>query len=365
MPQPTGSAPLSPKVLGLWLLLCGFLVALLWLLAPVLTPFVVAAVAAYALVPLVDWLMRRCGRWMPRWLAVLLVELIFLLGVLGVALLLVPILSHEWPQLKAQLPVLLEQLDKLLQPLWLQLGWDVSLNVQDLKAQLLSYLDSNREELAGSVWASLKIGSGLVLAWIVHAILTPVVLFYMMLDNAGWFDRLLDWVPNRWRDDVRDFVDESDRVLGEYLRGQLLVMLALAVFYSTGLALFGLDLALPIGIFTGLASFVPYVGLGLGFALAALAGLLEFAASGQWLHVGLMLGLVFGLGQLLESFVLTPRLVGERIGLHPLAVILGLLVFGELLGFIGVLVALPASAVALVAIRRLKLWLMQSDAHRS
>jgi predicted PurR-regulated permease PerM len=211
----------------------------------------------------------------------------------------------------------------------------------------------------------LKIGSGLLLAWIVHAILTPVVLFYMMLDNAGWFDRLLDWVPNRWRDEVRDFVDESDRVLGEYLRGQLLVMLALAVFYSTGLALFGLDLALPIGIFTGLASFVPYVGLGLGFALAALAGLLEFAASGQWLHVGLMLGLVFGLGQLLESFVLTPRLVGERIGLHPLAVILGLLVFGELLGFIGVLVALPASAVALVAIRRLKLWLMQSDAHRS
>jgi predicted PurR-regulated permease PerM len=134
------------------------------------------------------------------------------------------------------------------------------------------------------------------------------------------------------------------------------------VFYSAGLALFGLDLALPMGVFTGLACLVPYLGFGLGLLLATLAGLLEFAPSGQLMHVLVMLVTVFGLGQLLESFVLTPRWVGERIGLHPLAVILALLVFAQMLGFIGVLVALPASAVALVGIRRLKAWLLQRDA---
>jgi predicted PurR-regulated permease PerM len=139
-------------------------------------------------------------------------------------------------------------------------------------------------------------------------------------------------------------------VLGQYLRGQLLVMLTMAVFYSVGMALFGLDLALPIGIFTGLAMFVPYLGFGIGLLLALLAGLLQFAS----VKALLMVATVFGIGQVLEGFVLTPRLVGERIGLHPLAVIFALLAFGQLFGLVGVLVALPASAVLLVAIRRVR-----------
>jgi predicted PurR-regulated permease PerM len=126
----------------------------------------------------------------------------------------------------------------------------------------------------------------------------------------------------------------------------------LAVYYSAGLALFGLDLALPIGVFTGLAVFVPYVGFGLGLILALLAGLLEFAVSGGASRALLMVAVVYGLGQLIEGFFLTPRLVGKRVGLHPLAVIFALLAFGQVLGFLGVLIALPASAVLLVAIRR-------------
>jgi hypothetical protein len=149
---------------------------------------------------------------------------------------------------------------------------------------------------------------------------------------------------------VDGFVQEADAVLGEYLRGQLLVMLILAVYYAIGLSLFGLSVALPIGIFTGLAVFVPYVGFGVGLLLAALSGFLEMAP----MQAGVMLVVVFGVGQMIESFVLTPRLVGERIGLHPLAVIFALLAFGQLLGFVGVLVALPASAVLLVALRRLR-----------
>jgi predicted PurR-regulated permease PerM len=140
----------------------------------------------------------------------------------------------------------------------------------------------------------------------------------------------------------------------------MLVMLALAVFYSLGLSLFGLDLALPIGVFTGLAVFVPYLGFGLGLVLALLAGLLQLAPS----QALIMVAVVYGLGQLIESLVLTPRLVGERIGLHPLAVILALMVFGQVLGFVGVLIALPASAVLLVGLRRLRVQYLQSDLYR-
>jgi predicted PurR-regulated permease PerM len=157
-------------------------------------------------------------------------------------------------------------------------------------------------------------------------------------------------VPLRLRGSYDSFTNEADLVLGQYLRGQLLVMLILAVFYSVGMAAFGLDLALPIGIFTGLAMFVPYLGFGIGLLLAILAGLLQFAS----IKVVVMVVSVFGVGQLLESFFLTPRLVGERIGLHPLAVIFALLAFGQLLGFVGILIALPTSAVLLVAIRRLQ-----------
>ena len=153
-------------------------------------------------------------------------------------------------------------------------------------------------------------------------------------------------------------------MLGQYLRGQLLVMLILAVYYSVGLALFGLDLALPIGIFTGLAIFVPYLGFGLGLILATLAGLLEFAAQAGPLKAVVMVAVVYGFGQAVESIYLTPRLVGERIGLHPLAVIFALLAFGQLLGFVGVLVALPASAVLLVAIRRIRTGYLESKLYQ-
>ena len=131
-------------------------------------------------------------------------------------------------------------------------------------------------------------------------------------------------------------------------------MVILAIFYSVGLALFGLDLALPIGIFTGLAIFVPYLGFGIGLVLAALAGLLEFSAASGFGYTVIMLAVVYGAGQVVESLFLTPRLVGERIGLHPLAVIFALLAFGQLFGFVGVLIALPVSAVLLVAVRRVR-----------
>ena len=137
-------------------------------------------------------------------------------------------------------------------------------------------------------------------------------------------------------------------------------MMTMAVFYSTGLALFGLDLALPIGAFTGLAMFVPYVGFGIGLVLATLAGLLQFISA----KALVMVAVVYGIGQVIEGFYFTPRFVGERIGLHPLAVIFALLAFGQLFGFVGVLIALPASAVLLVAVRRIRSGYMGSKLYQ-
>jgi predicted PurR-regulated permease PerM len=335
-----------------WALIALSVATVVWLLAPVLTPFVVAAVLAYALTPLVDWLDSVDGGHIPRVLAVVIVELVFILVVLGISLLIVPILAKELPQMREQVPLLLDGLNAWLKPFLAQFGIKLSLDVVTIKAFVLKYLSANVEDTVGSVMASLKLGGSVAFAVFSNVVLIPVALFYLLLDWHRFVGRLLEFVPPRGRTACDGFTTEADAVLGQYLRGQLLVMMALSIYYSAGLAMFGLDLALPIGIFTGLAVFVPYVGFGLGLILATLAGLLEFAAAAGASKALVMVALVYGLGQLLEGFVLTPRLVGKRIGLHPLAVIFALLAFGQLLGFVGVLIALPASAVLLVAIRR-------------
>ena len=341
-----------------WLGVLALAVLALWLLGPVLAPFVAAAVLAYVLHPLV---LRLQGWRTPQTVAVVLVEVLALLALLGLLLLLVPVLVREWPLLRQQLPVLLDRLDSALHPLLAPLGIELSLDLAGLKAQLIGWLSDNREDWMAPVLASLKVGGSAALAVAGYVVLVPVALFFMLHDWEKLVNSLFDLVPPRWRGAVDGFAQECDSVLGEYLRGQMLVMLALAVYYAAGLALFGLDLALPIGVFTGLAVFVPYLGFGLGLLLALLAGLLQFVAPS---HALLMVAVVYGLGQMLESFVLTPRLVGERIGLHPLAVILALMAFGQLLGFVGVLMALPASAVLLVALRRLRRAYMDSPLYR-
>ena len=343
----------TQKRFTIWGLISALIVLALWLLSPVLAPFVVAAVLAYALTPVVNRLDRVGRGRMPRLMAVVIVELAFGILLLGVLLLIVPILAKELPLMREQVPVLLDGLNAGLQPWLAQWGIHVSFDVASLKAFLMKYLNANVEELAGSVLASVKLGGSVAFALIGNAILIPVALFYLLMDWERFMARLRDLVPVRMRDGVDSFLTESDAVLGQYLRGQLLVMSILAVGYSIGLALFGLDLAVPIGVFTGLAVFVPYLGFGIGLVLATLAGLLEFSSGGV-VYPLVMVAVVYGVGQMVESMYLTPTLLGERIGLHPLAVIFALLAFGQLFGFVGVLIALPASAVLLVAVRRIR-----------
>jgi predicted PurR-regulated permease PerM len=326
----------------------------LWLLAPVLTPFVVACVLAYALTPIVDWLDNVGRGRIPRLLAVAVVELLFILTVIGIFLLMVPILAKELPLMREQLPTLMEGVNAAAKPWLKQWGIQLTLDGASIKGFAVKYLNANVDDALSSVLTSLKMGGSVAFTLVGNAILIPVALFYLLMDWTRFMGQLRSLIPPRLQSGSDSFLSEADAVLGQYFRGQLLVMLTLAVFYSLGLSLFGLDLALPIGIFTGLAMFVPYVGFGVGLVLATLAGLLQFSATAGMGHTLLVVAVVYGGGQLLESFFLTPRLVGERIGLHPLAVIFALLAFGQLFGFVGVLVALPLSAVLLVAIRRVK-----------
>jgi predicted PurR-regulated permease PerM len=340
----------AQKRAAAWLLIALLAVLALRSLGPVLTPFVVAAVLAYALTPLVDRLDELGRGRMPRVIAVVIVELLLILALVCLVLLIVPVIAKELPLMREQLPLVFDKLNTSLGPWLAQLGIQVSLDLGSLKALALKYLNANYADALESLLPSLKLGGSVALTVVGYAVLIPVALFYLLLDWKQLVVKVLELVPPRARPGVDSFTGEADQVLGQYLRGQLLVMLTMAIFYSTGLALFGLDLAVPIGFFTGLAMFVPYVGFGIGLILAILAGLLQFAS----IKALVMVAAVYGTGQVIEGFYLTPRLVGERIGLHPLAVIFALLAFGQLLGFVGVLIALPASAVLLVAIRRMR-----------
>jgi predicted PurR-regulated permease PerM len=229
--------------------------------------------------------------------------------------------------------------------------------VDAVREALRQMLVGHEGQLVSGILSSLRIGGSVLTAVLGNLILMPMMAYYLLLDWAALVQRLKALVPPRFMQPTQHFLDETDAVLGQYLRGQLMVMGLLAVFYTVGLALAGLQLALPIGVFTGLAVFVPYLGYGLGLVLGLLAAALQF----QSLSGVALVALVYGVGQVLESMWLTPRLLGERIGLHPIAVIFSLLAFGHLFGFVGVLVALPVSAVLLVALRRVQAGYLGSD----
>ena len=336
--------------------------AALWLalsvLAPVLMPFVLAGVMAYALHPLVEKLhVRRVPRWLGAGLAITLLMLVLL----AVALLIVPVITKQVPLLKEQVPALLERLNDGLAPWAARLGIDLQIDVAQVREWLRELVSGHEQQLINGLLSSLRIGGSALAAVFGNLVLTPIVAYYLLLDWAGVVERSKRLIPPRWRPSVQSFLDETDEVLGQYLRGQLLVMAVLAVLYTVGLALVGLKLALPIGVFTGLAVFIPYLGFGLGLVMGLLAAVLQF----QSLTGVAMVAAVYAVGQTAESMYITPRLLGERIGLHPIAVIFALMAFGQLFGFVGVLIALPASAVLLVAIRRLREHYLASDIYLS
>ncbi|MDR0634461.1 MAG: AI-2E family transporter [Azoarcus sp.] len=329
---------------AIWAGVALALLWLLWLLAPILAPFAVAAVFAYLCDPAVDALVRRR---LPRPAAVLLVIAAAGLALVALVLVLLPLLYREATTLAQRLPALLDLFNQRVSPLLAErFEVDFRLEASQFRAWLGQFRD-NAQDLLPVLLS--QIGqSGLALVGAAaNLLLIPIVTFYLLQEWPRLVAALGRALPRPLLPRTAKIVGEIDGVLAQFCRGQLSVMLLLAVYYTLGLWLAGIDFALPVGVLTGLLVFIPYVGFLGGLALAALTALLQ---GGGWEPLA-GVAVVYGLGQLLESFVLTPYLVGERIGLHPLAVIFALMAFGQLFGFVGVLVALPASAALLVGMR--------------
>ena len=330
-----------------WIAVAGCILWVFWLLGPILTPFLAGAVLAYILTPAVDWL---AGRRVPRWAAATLVLVLGFVTLLALFLVVAPLVRKEAAELAARVPGLLDRLDAALAPvIEASLGREIHIDFESLKA-LVSEKVQGSEGLFGRLLASARIGGLAVAGWIGNLLLIPVVLFYLLVDWHDIVARVDHLVPRRVHARVRAIAAEINAVLAEFLRGQLAVMGLLAAYYAAALWLGGVEFALPIALVAGGLAFVPYLGFGTGLALALMVAALQANPTRNLVVVGV----IFGIGQLLESFVLTPRIVGQRIGLHPLAVVFALLAFGQIFGFFGLLLALPASAVLLVGLRHLK-----------
>ena len=318
---------------------------LLYLLAPVLTPFLMSALLAYLGDPLVDRL-QRMG--MSRTLGVLTVfGIMFVTGMLALVVLL-PILSHQAVAFLNNIPEALDWLQKQVAPRIAALvGSDVvSIDIEGLRTAIVDHW-RQVGSVAGQVMSSLGRSGQVVLGWLTYLLLIPVVTFYLLRDWDHLVVAVRDLLPQRAAPTISKLAKEIDAVLAEFLRGQLTVMLALAAIYISGLWLVGLDLAFVIGIGAGLLSFVPYLGVIVGVAAAVVAAFLQFHDLAHLIGVAA----VFMVGQVLEGMVLSPMLVGDRIGLHPVAVIFAVMAGGQLFGFFGVLVALPVAAVVVVLLR--------------
>jgi predicted PurR-regulated permease PerM len=343
----------------LWLLLALALVVLMVLLSPVLTPFIAAAILAYALNPGVDWLASyRIGKFcMPRVLGVVIMMLLLFAVILALVLVVVPVLQKEISLLQERIPPFLILLNDSLTPKLQKLGINLELNGSTIEKFLTQKFSANGGEMWGTIFVSAKIGGIALIGWMVTLALIPVALFYLLLDWHHLLAVLENLIPRRLVVRTIALANEVNSLLAQYLRGQLLVMLTLAGYYSIALTLLGFDVALPVGIITGLLVFIPYLGFGLGLILALIASVLQFEGLDGLIGVAC----VYGAGQVIEGFFLTPRLVGERIGLHPLMVIFALLAFAQLFGFVGVLLALPACAILSVAFKHLRIHYMNSS----
>ncbi|WP_256078000.1 AI-2E family transporter [Massilia sp. YIM B04103] len=349
MPFPLSS---EQKQTAFWVAVWLAFLFLLITLGPVLTPFLAAAIIGYALNPGVDRLDRlRFGRFqMPRALSVALVMLVFFAAITALVLIVLPVLEKEIPLLKAAIPAFLAKLNDLLGPRLHEMGVKVRLDSTGIRRIVSEQMASSGDQIWSSILDSARIGGTAVLGWLAMLALIPVALFYLLLDWHPMLARIAGAVPRRWIGSTLSMAEEADTLLAQYLRGQLLVMLVMAVYYSVGLTIAGFEVALPVGILTGLLIFIPYLGFGLGLLLALMSAMLQFS---DWSGL-VAVAIIYGSGQIIEGFFLTPRLVGERIGLNPLAVIFALLAFGQLFGFVGVLLALPASALLMVAFRHLR-----------
>jgi len=329
-----------------WALL---LFAVGWLvlrLGPVLTPFVLAALLAWMGDPLVDRL-EESGR--SRNIAVLLVFTVMLLLLTLALVILVPMIVAQFRILGEALPGYRDWVLQTALP-WLEARTGIDIDSWMDPERLMDFFREHSERAGGFAATALGVVSRsgfTVLAWVANIVLLPVVTFFFLRDWDRMVERVESMIPRDYVETVTRLARESSDVLGGFLRGQFLVMVILGVMYGIGLWLVGLELGLLIGLIAGLFTFIPYIGPATGIVLGLVAALIEY---GDWQHL-LGVAVVFTFGQVIESYWLTPKLVGDRIGLHPVAVIFAVMAGGVLFGFVGMLIALPAAAVVNVLLR--------------
>lgn len=331
-----------PWVVGLALLVA--VVFLIVQMRDVLSPFVVAAVLAYILNPLVE---KLCRHGVRRGAAAMLVMVFTLLLLVLLLLIVVPMLVQQFGSLLGKMPELANFVQNKALPLANRLlGTHWALDEQSLSNWLSNHLGSVKTGLSKALPALLEQGGSLVSSLGNLAVL-PFLLYYFLLDWSRWTEGIKTMIPRRYLAAYTRIGGNMDTVLGEFLRGQLTVMLIMGLLYGLGLMLTGLESGFAIGMVAGILVFVPYLGAFTGLLLATMAALLQF---GTWQGL-ITVWAVFAVGQFLESFFITPKIVGDRIGLSPFWVIFALMAFGSLLGFVGMLLALPLAAVTLVLLR--------------
>lgn len=327
-----------------WLIATALVGGLLYLLAPVLTPFIAAALLAYIGDPLADQLQRLK---LPRTVAVVAVFILTFLLIFLLIMLVLPLMRMQVGALFDALPGIIQRLEDI----WLPRIGSMIGGIESGDDVGLAAFLSRYGEMAGSWGSKMLLGlgksGGLLVAGVLSLFLIPILTFYLLRDWDEIISHFGAMVPGRSRATIFRLARETDEILGSFLRGQLLVMIALAVIYSTGLSIIGLKYAIAIGVVAGLVSFVPYLGFIFGILLA---GLTVVGAPDIWWMLGGII-ITFSVAQFIEGSLLTPKLVGDRIGLHPVIVIFAIVAGGQLFGFFGILLALPAAAALSVLVR--------------
>ncbi|WP_066096840.1 AI-2E family transporter [Xanthomonas massiliensis] len=331
-----------------WIALAGLALWVVGLLAPILTPFVLSLLLGWLGDPLVD---RMEARGRSRNTAVILVFVLMTLLLVLALLILVPMIEQQVVTLLNALPQAHDWLIGTALP-WMEQRTGLQLSMWLDPERLFDWLRSHWQQAGGvatTLFGYVSRSGFTMLAWVVNLALVPILTFYFLRDWDTLVERVASLIPRAYIGTASQLARESNEVLGAFMRGQFLVMIALGAIYAIGLSVSGLNLGLLIGLVAGLISFIPYLGATTGIVLAVLAALVQ--ARGFDLQLMAGVAITFGAGQLLESYVLTPRIVGDKIGLHPVAVIFAVMAGGQLFGFLGMLLALPVAAVANVLLR--------------
>ena len=339
----------------------GLLLWVLYLLKPVVVPFIAAFLIAYLFSPIVE----KLDRFLPRWLAISTVCIGIGVIVTWAVWFLVPLVWKQLMYARDSIPAGIHWINSNFLP-WVSQTFNVEhmeIDTDQLSKVVMDYVQTNYS--ADSVQSvALKIAqSGLNFIQIGGiVVLIPIISFYFMLDWNRMLQSMEDLIPNQYKKNILKIVSECHSVLGAFVKGQFLVMILLGIIYAAGLQLIGLEVGLIIGMVAGLCSIIPYLGFGVGIVTAVIACFFQFGMDPKHL---LMVLAVFGVGQLVEGYILQPFLLGDKIGLSPVAVVFAVLAGAQLGGFVGMLIALPVAAVIVVLLKHAREYYQHSLFYQS